>query len=234
MLLHPEEIGRPLPSVRSARRLQWSSEFGKPINQLELVHTLMTFSHVILRSAERLGIALNRENSDRYIYTWNVAGRVLGIDARLLPDDWSQAESVFETTKAMQARATEDAKTLVQALEASWTRQFAAHHLPLARPLMHSLFQSLLTHRTRDMLGIEDPGWIGSEMIALVMPAVEEIVHLSDALFRALPPAARVAAAVNMFFARRETDDIQDRGLYDTLKHMRAWFDQVERSTETV
>jgi hypothetical protein len=234
MLLHPEEIGRHPASVGGARRLQWSSEFGKPINQLELVYTLMTFSHVILRSAQRLGIALDQENGDNYIYTWNVAGRVLGIDAKLLPDDWPQAESVFETIKAMQARATDDAKALVQALEASWNRQFAAHHVPLARPLMHSLFQSLLTQPTRDMLRIKDPGRIGADMIALVMPAVEEIVHLGDALFRALPPAAHAAAAVNVFFARHETDDVQDRGMYDTLKHMRAWFDQVERTPEAV
>lgn len=234
MLLHPEDIGRRFTSAGGARRVQWSDEFGKPINQLELVYTLMTFSHVILRSAERLGIALDREKSDTYIYTWNVAGRILGIDERLLPDDWSQAESVFEAIKAMQARATDDAKALVRALEVSWNRQFAAHHLPLARPLMQALFQGLLTPDTRKMLGIEDPGKIGSEMIALILPAVEEAVHLSDAFFRALPSAARVGAAVNVFFARRETDDIQDRGMYDTLKHMRAWFDQVERTPEAV
>jgi len=234
MLLRPEEIGRRQPPVGSPRRLQWSSEFGKPINQLELVYTLMTFSHVILRSAERLGIALDREKSDSYIYTWNAAGLVLGIDERLLPADSSQAESVFETIKAMQARPTEDAKALVQAVAASWNAQFAAHHLPLARPLMRSLFQSLLPDGTRAMLGIEDPGRIASDMIALVMPAVEEIVHVSDELFRALPPAAQVAAAVNVFFARREVDNVQDRGMYDTLKHMRAWFDQVARTTEAV
>jgi len=228
MRLNPDLAIRSKHEVSPERvDLIWTDQFGQPINQLELVYTLMTFSHVMLRSADRLGIVPHHDKCEAYIYAWNVAGRVLGIDPQLLPDTRVEAELVFERIKATHARPVAGTSQLIAALEASWRRQFAAHHWPLAAPLMHSLFETLLTPATRQMLSITPPPRIQEEVSLLLTPAVEAVVRLADEFFRVLPPAAHVAAAVNHFFVIRETDDIKDGGLYNTAKHMRAWFDQV-------
>jgi hypothetical protein len=210
-----------------APTLIWTDQFGQPINQLELVYTLMTFSHVVLRSADRLGIVTDNDKCEAYIYAWNVAGLVLGIDAHLLPDTRAEAELLFERIKATHARAIEGTPQLIQALEASWNRQFAAHHWPLAAPLMHALFSTLLTPATRQMLSIASPPRLEEEISRLLMPALETAVRTADDVFRVLPPAARMAAAVNHFFEVRETDRVKDDSLYNSARHMRAWFDQV-------
>ena len=53
------------------------------------------------------------------------------------------------------------------------------------------------------------------------------IVRADDECFTLLPPAAHLAAAINHFFATSETDNAEDGSLYNSSRHMRAWFDQV-------
>ena len=207
--------------------LVWTDRFGQPINQLELVYTLMTFSHVVLRSADRLGIVPDRDKSEAYIYAWNVAGRVLGVDPLLLPETRAEAELVFDRIKATHAGPIEGTPLLITALVASWRRQFATHHWPLAEVLIHSLFNTLLTPATREMLGITPPPHTQEEVSRVLMPVLEAGVRISDEVFRLLPPTAQLAAAVNHFFAVRETDSAKDDSLYNSAKHMRAWSDQV-------
>lgn len=209
---------------------RWSQEFGAPINQLGMVYTLMTFSHVVLRSVELLGIVPDRQKCEDYIYAWNVAGRLLGVRPELLPANRVEAELVFERIKAAHARMLPQTRTLTEALQESWCRQFKAKHLPLAVPLMHSLFQTLLTPATRDLLGIPFPSRTVEEVNHLVTPVIEACIRVTDETFRVLPPLARLAAVVNHFLAISVKEEIQDGGLYDTRQHMTAWHDQVSLS----
>jgi hypothetical protein len=228
MRLNPELGIRSRSQVSGQRApLVWTDEFGQPINQLELVYTLMTFSHVVLRSADRLGIVPVSDKIEAYIYAWNVAGRLIGIDPDLLPDSRAEAALLFERIKATHARAIEGTPQLIAALEESWRRQFAAHHWPLAAPAMHALFETLLTPATRQMLSIAPPPRMQEEASLLLIPALEAIVRADDECFRLLPPAAHLAAAINHFFATSETDNAEDGSLYNSSRHMRAWFDQV-------
>jgi len=206
---------------------RWSSEFGEPINQLAMVYTLMTFSHVVLRSVELLGIVPDRQKCEDYIYTWNIAGRVLGVHPDILPENRVESELVFDRIKAVHARALPGTPALTQALQESWVRQFNAKHLPLAVPIMHSLFQTLLTPATRQLLGIPFPSRTVEEVNHLVTPVMETIVRVTDEAFRLLPPLARLAAAVNHLLTISVREEIQDGGLYDTRRHMEAWQEQV-------
>lgn len=211
-------------------RQRWSQEFGAPINQLGMVYTLMTFSHVVLRSVELLGIVPERQKCEDYIYAWNVAGDLLGVRPELLPANRVEAELVFERIKAAHARALPETPALTKALQESWCRQFKANHLPLAVPVMHSLFQTLLTPATRHLLGIPFPSRTVEEVNHLVTPAIEAFIRVTDEAFRVLPPLARLAAAVNHFLAISVKEEVQDGGLYDTRHHMAAWHDQVSLS----
>ena len=212
--------------------LVWTGLYGLPINQLELAYTLLTFSYIVLRSLMKLGVRPEPEIANDYLYTWNVAGQVLGIDPTLMPETYDDAEQMFERIKTT-AEAIDDTFELMTALETCWCEQFAEHHLPLARPLMHMLFHELLPDGTRQFLKIPDLPHRQDMLNNLLLPTVRTVVHVADGIFATLPPVAHAAAAVNHFFAIQNAD-IKDGGLYDTAKHMRAWFDQVSSPTSRI
>ncbi len=69
---------------------------GLPVNQAELLYTLMTFSHVVLRSFERFGCKLTPFEQESYVHTWNVVGALLGVRESLLPHDVEDARRTFD------------------------------------------------------------------------------------------------------------------------------------------
>ena len=76
------------------------ADSGLPCNQEELAYTLLTFSHVFLRSLRRLGIGLPRADEEAYLHAWNVVGHVLGIERGLMADTMEQAASLFARMQA--------------------------------------------------------------------------------------------------------------------------------------
>jgi hypothetical protein len=94
----------------------WEQEYGKPINQEDLVFTLLTFSHVGVRSLDRLGANLTAAQKDAYIHCWNVVGFAMGIREGLLPADHVEAEALFETIKRNQGGGTPEARQMQASL----------------------------------------------------------------------------------------------------------------------
>jgi hypothetical protein len=215
-------------SKRSKTPLVWTDKWGQPINQLGLVYTLLTFSHVVLRSVRILGVVRDAEMDDAYNYAWNVAGTVLGVHPDLLPANAAEAEAAFEHIKAAHKRmgANDYQRALMQALEVCWKQQFSALHVPFSVPMLHVLFETLLSDETRDILGVARPSTLQTSLNTALAPILEGSVHLVDEVYRHLPPAAHIAAAVNHFFTVHITE-VRDGGLYDTQRHMRAWADEV-------
>lgn len=56
-----------------------------PINQLELLHTLLCFSRVMARGLTDLGVHLTDAERDGWCQLWRRAGDLLGVDPALLP-----------------------------------------------------------------------------------------------------------------------------------------------------
>jgi len=70
---------------------EWVAAHGMPVNQQDLVGTMLTFTSVVYRALDHLGIEYSDEDADAHLHTWCVIGWLLGIDERLLP--WSRAEA---------------------------------------------------------------------------------------------------------------------------------------------
>ena len=59
----------------------WSSaELGQPVNQMDMVGTLLMFSLVLARGLQTLGAALTEEEQRSWSHLWRYAGYVLGVD----------------------------------------------------------------------------------------------------------------------------------------------------------
>jgi hypothetical protein len=105
--------------VRTDRHAPWPSEWPEPVNQEDLAGTLLTFSAAILDGLRRLGAELAKEDADAYIVAWAAVGRLLGIDAALLPMDEAAALQLARLIGQRQIRPTPEGKELVSQLAAA-------------------------------------------------------------------------------------------------------------------
>ena len=62
----------------------WDKSFGYPINQEDLIGTLVVFTVVVLDALEKMGVSVDPEDADCYVHLWMVVGYLLGIDFSLI------------------------------------------------------------------------------------------------------------------------------------------------------
>jgi hypothetical protein len=63
----------------------WSPAQGLPVNQEDLLGTLLTFTTVTLAALRRQGIGYDQADAEAYMHAWCVVGHFLGIQPDLLP-----------------------------------------------------------------------------------------------------------------------------------------------------
>ena len=61
------------------------AKFGLPINQEDMVYTLLTFSYVVIQGFNTMGYRMSDAERDSYIHCWNVVGCLMGRFAGLAP-----------------------------------------------------------------------------------------------------------------------------------------------------
>jgi hypothetical protein len=106
----------------------WSSTWGRPVNQEELLGTLLTFTLVVFDALDRLGVALNVDDREAYLHTWCVIGHLMGIAPSTLPFDLESAKQL----RTMIARRMQAPSAEGRELEAALLSSTAAM---LPRPL---------------------------------------------------------------------------------------------------
>lgn len=135
--------------------LDWDEETdGHPINQEELAVVLMTFSHVILRGWEDLGIHLKDDEKMAYVHSWNVVGHIMGVKEALLPREGPAAAAVlFETIKRRQKGRTPDGVKLTRSLRLLMERMNPPPRV-FTRRLPRILMRELLDRETCELLEV--------------------------------------------------------------------------------
>jgi hypothetical protein len=156
----------------------WDTENGQPISQLELLHTLFTFSHVVVRSLDSLGCGLTPYQREAYIHIWNVAGALIGVRPELLPRSAADAAEIFEGIKARYGAPTEDAAHLGRSLISFWTEILPEITREDALRLMHSALTAILSPETIRINGLSDL----PEFSAAAAARIKEYLHIGDAV----------------------------------------------------
>ncbi|HTH56994.1 MAG TPA: oxygenase MpaB family protein [Cyclobacteriaceae bacterium] len=83
----------------------WNADkFGEPINQEDLAGTLMSFGPVILTGLKKLGVKLTNDDANAWMHCWNIAGHLLGIDEKFLPETYEQGFQLATQILAHQAQ----------------------------------------------------------------------------------------------------------------------------------
>jgi hypothetical protein len=73
----------------------WRTSWGVPINQEDMMGTIMTMSVHALECLKILGVRVSTEDRWAYVYAWLRVGRELGVQESLLPRDLGEAEALW-------------------------------------------------------------------------------------------------------------------------------------------
>ena len=131
--------------------------WGAPINQEELVGTLLAFSTQALQGLEKMGLTISSEEKDAYFHCWKVIGHMLGIQDQLLPEDIADAELLWHRIAARNFIPSDAGKQLAEA-----HLQFLKQILPgeLFEGIAVSLMRYLMGRTIAEKdLGLPKPGW---------------------------------------------------------------------------
>jgi hypothetical protein len=122
---------------------EWDPAWGVPVNQEDLAGTLMSFSVVIPRGLERLGIDVPEQDRDAFFHIWRVIGHVMGVDERLNPAGFDGGAALMDTILQRQQRSSEAGIALTKGV-----LDFIREVLP--GPVFAGLGPSLIRHLAGD------------------------------------------------------------------------------------
>jgi hypothetical protein len=102
--------------VRTLAEPAWSPALGEPINQEDLVGTLLTFSLVVIDGLRKMGAQLSQASERGYFAVWCHIGAILGIEAPLLPRDIDMARALAAQIGRRQFRPSDEGRHLAREL----------------------------------------------------------------------------------------------------------------------
>jgi ER-bound oxygenase mpaB/B'/Rubber oxygenase, catalytic domain len=77
----------------------WEVSWGVPINQEDMIGTIMTMSVHVLGCLKVLGVRLSADDRWAYVYAWLRVARIMGVKESLIPRDLREAEGLWGLTK---------------------------------------------------------------------------------------------------------------------------------------
>jgi ER-bound oxygenase mpaB/B'/Rubber oxygenase, catalytic domain len=138
-----------------------------PINQEDLAYVLLTFSYVVIRGLERMGVVLDASDRNAYVHLWNVIGHLMGVQRELMPTGYDEAASLFHALKQRLAGPSEEGRLLMAAMM-GWINRLVPRPLrpfnPAAELVVH-----FVGRESAAMLGIEQRGlrWLRHRLFTL-------------------------------------------------------------------
>lgn len=119
-------------------RQPWpADDLGLPINQEDLLGTLMTFSWLILDGLRTLGVTWSDGDKQAYTATWMHVGRLMGIEPALVPATVAETAVVCAIIERRQVAPSSEGREMTAALLTMMNDNLAAplHAVPPA--LLH-------------------------------------------------------------------------------------------------
>ena len=164
---------------------RWRSEtWGEPINQHDMLGTLLLFSIILLDGLRKLGARISPEDGERYMQLWKYSGHLVGVDPALLPSSEIEAVRVGELIAATQGEPDEDSRNLTRALldsslDGAHTRAQKRNALR-RRQFASAMCRELIGDELADKMGVEKTTW--RHMVPLMRRLVSGMEFLREAV----------------------------------------------------
>jgi ER-bound oxygenase mpaB/B'/Rubber oxygenase, catalytic domain len=159
-----------LPPERETDELVWSTSWGLPVNQEDLLGTWLTFTVVVYDAFDVSGVDYDAGNVDDHLHLWRLVAHHLGIEPALVPRTRADAAVLRDRIFTRQQTQCGAGRAMTAALVAQ-----ARTRMPrLAWPLMPTAFRHFLGDRVSDMLGVAPANW--TRHLFPVMTAVSRVL----------------------------------------------------------
>ncbi len=163
VLQHADEV----VGARAAGIEPWDTPlFGVPLNQHDLLGCLFSFSVVGIDALKRAGVRLSDDDAEAYIHVWNLVGHQLGIEEGLLPLDWTDAKTLWESQKKNEYRPSPAGQELtaaaIEAMHDLFGNYFLMRGIPAAG------IRHYLGPKTAEILGVPRADPFGRAFFAMV------------------------------------------------------------------
>jgi hypothetical protein len=115
--------------------------WGEPINQMDMVGTLLMFSMVLARGLESLGVGLTTEEKASWNHLWHYAGFMLGVDEEATFTNLDEEHAIYALIREHHYHPDETSRSLAFAVLDSLAGQ-PPFFLP--KPALYALARHLL------------------------------------------------------------------------------------------
>ncbi len=150
-----------------------------PVNQQDMIGTLLSFSLLVIRGLRKLGISMTKREIDGYVYLWNVIGAGLGIKLQYLPSSIAVASKLEAEIRKSEFIQSEEGIALTRALLLSY--KASSPSMPLLNPA--DLVDFFLGEEVSKVLGIPSRAW-KKDLIGLGLNVQSTISQFGDKHFR--------------------------------------------------
>lgn len=167
-----------------------TQEFGVPINQEDLLGTLMTFSWITIDGLRRIGLPMAPQDAQAYLEAWIAVGTIMGVEPELLPRTVAEAQAVTELIERRQVVESAEGRQMMESLLG-----MMQHNVPKAFATMPScMIREFLPPHVATFLGVPDHA-----LERLLVGAVE---HLARPLERFVDAEGKRHALIRGFSVR--------------------------------
>jgi uncharacterized protein (DUF2236 family) len=134
---------------------QWNPEWGQPVNQEDLLGTLMSFTVTIVEGLRILQLPYDESEAEDYYYRFLAVAQLLGLQMEHVPKTLAEARPVAYAIARRHFRASPEGQRLTAAL-----REMMQHLIPgtVFDDVVPALMRKLLGEEVADMLAIPSPG----------------------------------------------------------------------------
>ncbi|MFC3414591.1 oxygenase MpaB family protein [Algoriphagus hitonicola] len=94
----------------------WNPDFGKPINQEDLIGTNLAFSFIVLRGLIKLGKPINSDQIEQLLAYWKWIGKLMGVETDYWPNTAKEAFELDKLIRKRHLRKSEAGIRLISAL----------------------------------------------------------------------------------------------------------------------
>jgi hypothetical protein len=136
-------------------RVTWDPSWGSPINQEDLLETLLTFTEVVFEVFDKTGVGYSEYDADAYLHAWSLIGFYLGVRPDLLPLTRAQTSALMPIVRRRQFESSASGRELMAALLEQGT-----HLAPRGlRGLPASTVRYYVGDHAADLLGVPPADW---------------------------------------------------------------------------
>jgi hypothetical protein len=95
---------------------EWDPQWGRPINQEDMLETLLTFTEVVFEVFDRTGVVYSVDDAEAYLHVWSYVGFLLGVHPDQLPLTRTDTKALMAAVRRRQFGASASGVLLMGAL----------------------------------------------------------------------------------------------------------------------